>query len=113
MKAIIVLSIAVLTMNFQCGKEGFSVPSCVQLRIDSLKAQPKSNPPAEVIEYDYQGQIVYGFNSPCCDQYYNVLDAQCNYICAPSGGITGAGDGKCPDFLQQARKIRTVYKDER
>ena len=116
MKTIIFLGsmfFAALTMNFQCGKEEISVPPCIQLRIDSIKASPKSNPPGEVIEYEYKGQRVYGINSPCCDQYYNLIDEQCNYICAPSGGLTGAGDGKCSDFFQNAKKIRTIFKDDR
>ena len=30
------------------------------------------------------------------DDYDNLLfDDNCNYICAPSGGFSGAGDGKC------------------
>ena len=116
MKVIIItisLFTALLSMNFQCGKEEIDIPSCIQLRIDSIKAQPVSNPRGEVTEYEYNGQRVYGINSTCCDQYYNVLDEQCNYICAPSGGLTGAGDGKCPDFFQNAKKIRTVFKDDR
>lgn len=113
MKAILILLLGILAMNFRCTKDEFSVPACIQLRIDSIKAKPKSNPPGEVKEYLYNGQTVYGINSTCCDQYYTVLDAQCNYICSPSGGITGAGDGKCPDFFQNAKEVRVVYKDNR
>ncbi|MBI1344386.1 MAG: hypothetical protein GC171_15805 [Terrimonas sp.] len=89
------------------------VPSCIQQRIESIKAQPKWNPPAQVDEYEYQGQKVYLFTSDCCDQYIQALDGSCNYICSPSGGITGGGDGKCTDFYKEAKHIRLIWRDER
>jgi hypothetical protein len=41
-----------------------------------------------------------------------VSDQDCNYICAPYGGITGKGDGNCADF-SDAKYLRLVWKDER
>jgi hypothetical protein len=90
-----------------------TLPSCIQQKIDSIKNQPKWNPPAEVNEYVYNGKTVYLFSADCCDQYNVVYDAQCNYVCAPSGGITGKGDRKCEDFNTAAKLIRVVWKDER
>lgn len=89
------------------------LPSCIQQKIDSIKKQPKWNPPAEVHEYVYNGKTVYLFSADCCDQYNVVYDAQCNYVCAPSGGMTGKGDRKCEDFNTDVKLTRVVWKDER
>jgi hypothetical protein len=97
----------------ECSKKSERIPECVQQKIDSIKALPKWNPPAEVHEYNYQGQQVFLFTSPCCDQYIVALNKNCEYICAPSGGYTGKGDGKCADFYSSAAYVRLVWKDAR
>ena len=90
-----------------------NIPVCIQTRIDSIRNEPRWNPPAQVDEYEYSGKTVYLFSSNCCDQYNIVLDANCQYICAPTGGITGKGDGQCADFTCTARHLRLVWKDAR
>jgi hypothetical protein len=97
--------------NFAASSE--AVPACIQKKIDSIKAQPVWNPPAEIDEYEYDGRKVYLVSAPCCDFFNTVVDVNCNQLCAPSGGFTGKGDGKCRDFFQQAKHIRQVWKDER
>lgn len=89
------------------------LPPCIQKRIDSIKAQHVWNPPAEIHLYEYNGQKVWSFSADCCDQFTTVVDENCHYICAPSGGFTGKGDRKCTDFDQQAKHIALVWKDER
>jgi hypothetical protein len=74
---------------------------------------PLALPPAQVYEYIFNGKTVFLFSSNCCDQYNMAFDEKCNYVCAPSGGITGKGDGKCTDFNAVAKEIRLVWKDER
>jgi hypothetical protein len=71
------------------------------------------NPRAEVHEYEYRERKVYFFSADCCDFFDTVIDENCVYICAPSGGITGKGDGKCNDFNQSAKYLKRVWKDER
>jgi hypothetical protein len=106
------LALPVLTSK-QCRRQQTAVPECIRKKIDSIRALPKWNPPARVSEYVYKGQQVYLFTSDCCDQYYMLYDSQCQYICAPSGGMTGTGDGQCWDFYQSAKFIRIVWEDER
>ena len=115
MKEILIASFALLNVvQQQCGKSAAPViPSCIQARIDSIKQQPVWNPPAEITEYRYNGKRVFLFSSDCCDQFSQVVDERCNYLCAPSGGITGKGDGKCPDFDEKAELVKVVWKDER
>lgn len=45
------------------------------------------------------GRPVYLFNAPCCDQFNRLYDGDGRYICAPTGGFTGQGDGRCPDWV--------------
>ena len=98
----------------QCTKHRIAdIPSCIQKKINTIKAQPKWNPPATVTEYLYNGKKVYLFTSDCCDQYNELYDSNCNYLCAPSGGIAGSGDRKCSDFYTTATVLREVWKDER
>jgi hypothetical protein len=42
-----------------------------------------------------------------------VYDRNCNYVCAPDGGYTGKGDGKCKDFDSLAKEVRLIWKDDR
>jgi len=104
---------ALSSQSTQCNKKADAVPPCIEQKIALIKAEPKWNPPAEVHEYLYQGKKVYLFSSNCCDQYNPLYDSYCNYICAPSGGLTGKGDGKCSDFNSTAQHIRLIWKDQR
>jgi len=110
-----ILFILALHASFakQCGENKNAIPLCIQKRIDEIKAEAKWNPPAEVNEYIYKDQHVYLFTSNCCDQYIMLYDGSCKYICAPSGGFTGKGDGKCADFYTAAKHVKLVWKDSR
>ncbi len=112
MKQLLIAAAAIFILA-SCSKKLAPAPACVQQKISEIKTQPKWNPPAEINEYEYEGKRVFLFTSDCCDQYIVLLDGSCNYICAPSGGITGAGDDKCRDFFSKAKHIRLVWKDDR
>ena len=115
MKSVLFTIVIFLTIAAQkCRKEiEDPIPACIQEKIDQIKREPKWNPPAEVYEYRYNGRRVFYFSSNCCDQLNGVYDEKCNWICAPSGGITGKGDMKCSDFNENATKVKLVWKDER
>jgi hypothetical protein len=102
-----------LLLAMQCNKQNNEIPSCIQQKIDHIKAVNKWNPPAKVNEYIYQGKHVYLFSADCCDQFDELYDKNCNYICAPSGGITVKGDMKCPDFSTASQFVKLVWKDPR
>lgn len=90
-----------------------SIPYCIQDKIDELKSKGKYNPPATVIQYDYNGKHVYYITSDCCDQYNNLYDDGCNFICAPDGGLSGHGDGKCGDFYDKKTNEQIIWQDSR
>lgn len=108
---LIVLAMSILNKCNDKAEKG--MPACVQKEIEKIKKESVWNPPAEVNEYIYKGKQVFLFTSDCCDQYIVLLDSACNYICAPSGGMEGTGDGKCDDFYTTAKLVRLVWKDPR
>ena len=111
MKTILALVGLSLTLA-GCSKDD-GLPNAIQAKIAELKRQPKQNPPAEIHSYLYQGQVVYTISSNCCDQFNYVYDKDLNIICAPSGGFTGRGDGRCPDFAARATQEHLVWRDPR
>ena len=113
MKYLVIMLSFPSLLAMQCHNQKDKIPSCIQQKIDQIKAVPKWNPPAEVNEYVYQGKQVYLFSADCCDQFNELFDSNCKYICAPSGGITGKGDMKCTDFSATARFVKLVWKDPR
>ena len=94
-------------------KSSVSIPPCIQDKIEAIMQQPRYNPPATVYRYLYTDKYVYFFSSNCCDQFNYLYDKDCKVICAPSGGITGRGDGRCSNFKQMASDETLVWKDTR
>jgi hypothetical protein len=81
--------------------------------IDQLRQKPKQNPAAEVTQYTYQGRTVYLVTGGCCDAYNYLFDTCGNVLCAASGGLSGKGDGACPDFLTTATNPILLWRDPR
>lgn len=104
----------------ECGKkkgtdqkdDSVLIPECVQEMIDKAKNDTPPTTPLQVDEYAFNGKTVFLFTADCCDFYNVVYDAECKEICAPSGGITGKGDGMCPGFSKEAKHIKTLWKKE-
>lgn len=113
MKSILILAAFPSLLAMQCNKQLKEIPGCIQQRIDQIKASPKGTDASEINEYLYKGKTVYLFTAQCCDFYNPLYDNSCNYICAPTGGITGSGDGKCSDFDANSKLIRLIWKDPR
>lgn len=90
-----------------------SIPPCVRKIIDAGEKGTPSNGPLEVNEYLYNNKTVYLFTARCCDQFNVLYDANCNTICAPSGGFSGRGDGKCPDFEKNAKLVKLIWKSDK
>lgn len=68
--------------------------------------------PEAVDRWSWDGEVVYRADFGCCDMYTEVYDLDCNYLCAPDGGLTGTGDGTCPDFFDEATHLDTVWVAE-
>ncbi len=93
----------------ECDKE---IPPCIEKLINELKSDPVRNPPGQVWEWDTDEGIYYYITSDCCDQWNYLYDDQCNIVCAPDGGISGMGDGKCLDIGDNIVKS-LIWSDDR
>ena len=88
------------------------VPACIEKKIKDISNEEVRNSPAEVWKWEANGDVFYYFTSNCCDEFNYIYDGNCNVICAPDGGISGNGDGNCPDLEIEALKS-LVWKDKR
>lgn len=112
-KIIITLLLFTLTIT-SCEKLALNkdVPNCVERKIKKIKKEKVQNPPAKVWEWKVNGETYYYITSDCCDQFNYLYDDKCNEICAPDGGFSGSGDGKCPQFNGPIEKT-LVWEDDR
>jgi len=88
-------------------------PDWVNALISKYQSEPVGNPPRSIWRYNYNGERVYYVPPQCCDQFSALYDNQGNIICAPDGGFTGAGDGRCPDFFSKRTDEQLIWKDSR
>jgi hypothetical protein len=88
-------------------------PNCILSKIEEIKADGVANPPAKVLRYLYKGETVYYIPPKCCDFPSILMDENCNVICAPDGGLSGAGDGRCADFFKERSNEKLIWEDKR
>jgi len=88
-------------------------PTWVQTLVTRYEKEAVGNPPQSIWQYEYKGKTVYYVPPQCCDQYSTLYNASGEAICAPDGGLTGQGDGKCADFFQIARNEKLIWEDPR
>jgi hypothetical protein len=94
-------------------RQGLPIPAWLQTRIVQFQQAPVGNPPRSIWKASYQGRTVYYLPAQCCDQFSELYDDQGALLCAPDGGISGAGDGRCPDFLKAQPGLELLWKDGR
>jgi hypothetical protein len=111
-KGVLLYSLTFLFAFAGCRTE-HPLPDCIKEKIQQLMQEPVRNPPAEVWQYDFEGKAVYFIPASCCDMYSELLYANCGVICAPDGGFTGRGDGKCPDFFSKRKNGILIWQDKR
>ena len=95
------------------GGPGFAeLPPWLQAHLARVNADARHPSVIAVWEWPYQGRTVYEIQAGCCDRFNELYYAQGTYLCAPTGGYTGRGDGKCPDAVaaraaagEQVRKL--------
>lgn len=67
--------------------------------------------PSSVDEYLYNSETVYHFDTWRGPDDLTYLYSSSGVQMAAFGGFTGKGDGRCTDFYEKAKYIRTVYSD--
>ncbi len=99
---------------FSCSKNIVqTAPLCIRQKIETFKKEPKGNPPQSVVQYIHHNKKVFYIPPQCCDQYSDLFDDNCNLIGHPDGGFTGKGDGTLPDFFDDAKDAKIIWKDNR
>ena len=115
MKKYIFYFIVILTIGLSACSNSVSSenPAWVDSLIGEFKEAPLGNPPQSVWRYTYNGETVYYVPPQCCDQFSVLYDSDGNTICAPDGGFTGRGDGRCPDFFSNRTDELLIWRDSR
>ncbi|WP_304303508.1 hypothetical protein [Pseudacidovorax intermedius] len=79
------------------GHTGFSAYADERIvqEIRRLESDPSAKSTLPLRRVQYLGQRAYLLTSPCCDLFNHLYSADGRLLCAPSGGLTGRGDGSC------------------
>lgn len=88
-------------------------PRAIKKIVREFQEQSKTNPPASVVEYSFEGRKVYYVPPRCCDIPSTLFDSKGEVICHPDGGLSGGGDGACPSFFADRSEERLIWKDKR
>lgn len=78
-----------------------------------LESEPVRNPPALIARYSYEEETVYWVPSYCCDEMSTLYSSEGEIICSPGGGLSGDGDGVCPDFFDLRSDEEIIWEDPR
>ena len=117
-KIIIVVVLIVLAFGSQAmfckkHKNKNAMPSWITEKIAELEKQAPHKAKSYIKEYEYNDKKVYYIPADCCDQMNPLYDENGKVICHPSGGFTGRGDNKCPDFKPAATDGKLIWEDIR
>ncbi|MGQ3053414.1 MAG: DUF6970 domain-containing protein [Roseateles sp.] len=77
----------------------------IQERIRAFETGSRGH--ADLLSFEGpNGRPVYLFTASCCDHFNPLYDAEGRFICAATGGIHGAGDGRCPAWVREVRSAK-------
>lgn len=113
MKTIWIPLLLFLATPAGCASTPTADPPWVGAMITQMQNGPPGNPPLSLWRYTYNGMTVYYLPPQCCDQFSVLYDGKRNRICAPDGGMTGNGDGRCADFYQKRSAQKLLWQDKR
>ncbi|CAF2914555.1 unnamed protein product [Rotaria sp. Silwood2] len=86
------------------------LPACFQGKFRPIEGPPALDAYTQINIYLYHGRKTYlVIPAFTYNQMISLFDEDCNYICAPFGGFTGLGDGKCVDFKRDAKPSGTIW----
>jgi hypothetical protein len=88
-------------------------PPFVQQLIVQFESSPVTSPPASIWRFRYRDRVVFYVPPSCCDVAGELFDESGTLLCGPDGGITGRGDGRCPDFFDERSEELRVWADSR
>jgi hypothetical protein len=92
--------------------DGDAAPAWIRERAAQLEALPAGRPPRALYRAQLDGKPIYYLTPTCCDIPSELYDADGKLLCYPSGGFAG-GDGRCPGFVGDEKRMRLVWRDKR
>jgi hypothetical protein len=99
-----------------CASAGGGESDWVRQKISDIEMAPIANPPQAIYRSTFEGRRVIYITPKCCDIPDQLYSEQGELLCAPSGGITGAGDGRCPGFFDNGKRkpeMQLIWRDDR
>ena len=108
----ILIGVVLLFANCNESDNNSNLPVCIENKIVEIINNDVTNPPTQIWKWMDNGDTYFYITSDCCDQYNYLLTEDCEIVCAPDGGITGNGDGNCPDFSSELSKV-LIWEDKR
>ena len=66
--------------------------------------------PQEIWRYRLKGELVYYVPPQCCDIPSALYNQNGEVICSPDGGLTGSGDGLCPNFFKDRKNGKLIWE---
>jgi len=75
-----------------------------------LKLKSKEYKFEKAICYEHDGTFYYLISYNIPDSYENLYDSTGQLLCAPSGGLSGRGDGRCPDFVHELKNATVISR---
>jgi len=89
-----------------------TAPAWVKDRAAQFEALPAGHPPRAIFQGVLEGKPVFYVTPTCCDIPSELYDVDGKLLCYPSGGFAG-GDGRCPAFVADEKRMRLVWRDKR
>jgi hypothetical protein len=96
-----------------CAPPATEQPPFVDQLITRFESGEKKNPPGSIWRYRYKELVVFYVPPSCCDVPGSLYDENGALVCEPDGGISGKGDGRCPDFFTERTEELRVWTDNR
>jgi hypothetical protein len=112
MRKHLVRSVVLLVLAGCGGSPSDVVPPWLVGLIEEHASQPVANPPVQIVRQEYENGVFFYVPPRCCDVWSDLYDAEGALVCHPDGGITGRGDGQCPDLGELVRE-EVVWRDTR
>jgi hypothetical protein len=109
----VLLFAAILLGSSACSANPPARAPWIDALIARFEAEPVANPPHRIVSFRYRDQTVYYVPPSCCDQPSTLYDQNGEVMCAPDGGMTGRGDGRCADFSHARSNEALIWADSR
>ena len=95
----------------RCSKsDGVQSGQWIDQFVATMNESTEDNP-IKIDQFVFRQDTLYYMTFPCCDRMSRLYTKYGEEICRPDGGITGMGDGRCPDFRLGGKFIRTIWQE--